>query len=172
MGKQRLDGVELFRCLSMFVIVLYHTWVHGIFGPDKGMMNLQSWWTVFFCAALIWHVGYKNEAIGKFNITATSFVQVGGGENWTLGDIVPNDNWIEIYDIIQTFTADGKADVAYMYVTPATAKENKVEAGWYNADDISATTPLNSVSIPADSGFVAKSGATGATLTLPNPLAD
>ena len=43
MGKQRSDGVELFRCLSMFVIVLYHTWCHGIFGPDEGMMNLQAW---------------------------------------------------------------------------------------------------------------------------------
>jgi len=68
MGKQRSDGVELFRCLSMFVIVLYHTWCHGIFGPDNGMMNLQAWWTVFFCALLIWHVDGFVAISGWFGI--------------------------------------------------------------------------------------------------------
>ncbi len=110
-------------------------------------------------------MGYKNEAIGKFNITATPFLQVGGGEDWTLGDIVPNENWIELSDTIQTFTSDGKAGAAYMYVTQATADESGVTAGWYNTDDTSAENPMNTTSIPFTVGYVAASGATGASLT-------
>ena len=111
-------------------------------------------------------MGYKNEAIGAFNITATPFLQVGGGEAWTLGDIVPNENWIELGDLIQTFTADGKAGAAYMYLTPASAAMyDGVEAGWYKTSDFGATTPMNDVSIPFTVGYVAKSGAKDASLT-------
>ena len=89
----------------------------------------------------------------------------------TLGDIQPNANWIEMGDTIQTFTAAGKADIAYMYITKETANEYGVTPGWYNLEDVMAETPLNEVPIPAGYGFLASSGATGATLTLPNPLA-
>ena len=115
-------------------------------------------------------MGYKNESIGAFNITATPFLQTGGSEAWTLGDIQPNAAWIEMSDIIQTFTAAGKADVAYMYVTKETAEAYSVTPGWYNLEDVMAENPMNDVPVPAGSGFVAKSGASGATITLPNPL--
>ena len=110
-------------------------------------------------------MGYKNEAIGKFNITATPFIQVNGGEAWTLGDITPNAAWIEMSDVIQTFTAEGKADVAYMYVTKATAEAYGVAPGWYNTEDVMAETLMNGVPIPYAAGYVAKSGGTGAALT-------
>lgn len=110
--------------------------------------------------------GVTEIPIGGFTITA-NVTPV----DLTLGDIKPNANWIEMGDIIQTFTAAGKADVAYMYVTEATATEYGVTPGWYDLLDDMAETPMNSVQIPAGAGFVAKSGATGATLTLPNPLA-
>ena len=116
-------------------------------------------------------VGYQNQSIGQFNITATPFLQVNGGEAWTLGDIKPNANWIEMSDTIQTFTAAGKADVAYMYITEATATEYGVTPGWYDLLDDQATTPMNHIPVAAGTGFLAASGANGATLTLPNPLA-
>lgn len=104
--------------------------------------------------------------VGGFTITA-NVTPV----DLTLGDIEPNANWIEMSDIIQTFTPAGKADVAYMYVTKETAEAYSVTPGWYNTEDVMAETPMNDVSVPAGSGFVAKSGASGATITLPNPLA-
>ena len=117
-------------------------------------------------------VGYKNESIGSFNITATPFIQVNGGEAWTLGDIVPNANWIEMSDTIQTFTAAGKADVAYMYITKDTAEAYGVTPGWYNTEDVMAETPMNSVSIPYTYGYLAASGASGAALTFSGAVKD
>ena len=117
-------------------------------------------------------MGYKNESIGQFNITATPFLQVNGGEAWTLGDITPNDAWIEMGDLIQTFTSAGKADVAYMYITKATAEEYGVTPGWYDLLDDMAETPMNSVSIPFTAGYVAKSGASGAALTFAGAVKD
>ena len=68
--------------------------------------------------------------VGGFTITA-NVTPV----NLTLGDIKPNANWIEMSDIIQTFTAAGKADVAYMYITEATAtvNSNPAKGWWVNA---------------------------------------
>ena len=132
---------------------------------------------LLYCAAVTFGlesanvVGYKNQAIGQFNITATPFLQMGGGEAWKLGDIKPNANWIEMSDIIQTFTSAGKADVAYMYITEASAEEYGVEPGWYDLLDDMAEKPMNNIPVVAGSGFVAKSGASGAPLTLPNPRA-
>ena len=117
-------------------------------------------------------VGYQNQSIGQFNITATPFLQVNGGEAWTLGDIKPNANWIEMSDIIQTFTSAGKADVAYMYITEASAEAFGVAAGWYASDDFMAERPMNNVSVPFTAGYVAKSGATGAALTFSGQVKD
>jgi hypothetical protein len=103
--------------------------------------------------------------VGGFTITA-NVTPV----DLTLGDIKPNANWIEMTDTIQTFTPAGKADVAYMYVTKETAEAYSVTPGWYDLLDDMAEHPMNDVSIPAGYGFVAASGASGATLTLPNPL--
>ena len=117
-------------------------------------------------------VGYSNQSIGQFNITATPFLQVNGGEAWTLGDIKPNANWIEMGDIIQTFTAAGKADVAYMYITEATANEYGVAPGWYDSLDEMAEFPKNNLSVPFTAGYVAKSGASGAALTFSGAVKD
>lgn len=117
-------------------------------------------------------VGYKNESIGAFNITATPFVMVNGSEAWKLGDITPNANWIEMSDTIQTFTAAGKADVAYMYITKDTAEAYGVTPGWYNTEDVMAETPMNNVSIPYTYGYVAASGASGAALTFAGAVKD
>jgi hypothetical protein len=117
-------------------------------------------------------VGYQNQSIGQFNITATPFVQVNGGEAWTLGDIKPNANWIEMSDVIQTFTSAGKADVAYMYITEATATDAGVEPGWYDSLDEMAERPMNNVPVPFTAGYVAKSGAAGAALTFSGSVKD
>ena len=87
----------------------------------------------------------------------------------TLGDIVPNANWAETADLIQTFTADGKAATAYWYLTPASAG-NELTPGWYATTDEEFATPMNDVTIAAGTGFVVKCYSTGATLTIPSPI--
>ncbi len=60
--SKRNPSIEMFRCVVMFMIVLYHCWVHGIYKED------HSWWSLFFCAALMWHVDAFVAISGWFGI--------------------------------------------------------------------------------------------------------
>ena len=48
--KLRDANVETFRCILMFIIVLYHCFVHGVFEGDR------AYWTVIISPFLMWHV--------------------------------------------------------------------------------------------------------------------
>lgn len=47
--SQRNGNIEVFRCLLMFLIVLYHNWYYGIFPKE-------TWWAPFFSSLIVWHV--------------------------------------------------------------------------------------------------------------------
>ena len=60
--KLRNANVEAFRCSLMFIIVLYHCFIHGIF------QDSLSWWTILFSSLLMWHVDGFVAISGWFGI--------------------------------------------------------------------------------------------------------
>lgn len=60
--KLRDANVETFRCILMFIIVLYHCFVHGVFKGDR------AYWTVIFSPFLMWHVDGFVAISGWFGI--------------------------------------------------------------------------------------------------------
>ena len=111
-------------------------------------------------------MGYKNESVGSFKITSSTFTLTSGSEKLTLGDIKPNANFTELTDLIQTFTSAGKAGTAYVYLTKESAEEFELTPGWYDNLDSDCETPMNDVEIPYTQGYVVKSqDGSGAELT-------
>jgi len=67
----RSGGVELFRCILMFLIVLYHSWYYGLFGYEHGAYPIYSYWTLLFSAFILWHVDGFVAISGWFGIRFT-----------------------------------------------------------------------------------------------------
>lgn len=63
--KVREQGIEFFRCLLMFMIVLYHCTKFGIFS------ECNEWWMFCFTALLLWHVDGFVAISGWFGIRPT-----------------------------------------------------------------------------------------------------
>ena len=63
--RQREYGIEMFRCMLMFMIVLYHCMKFGIFG------SVNEWWVFCFTALLLWHVDGFVAISGWFGIRPT-----------------------------------------------------------------------------------------------------
>ena len=63
--RQREYGIEVFRCMLMFMIVLYHCMKFGIFG------SVNEWWVFCFTALLLWHVDGFVAISGWFGIRPT-----------------------------------------------------------------------------------------------------
>jgi hypothetical protein len=123
-------------------------------------------------------VGYQNKGFdAKFNYVANTFVPVGGDKNeMTLGDIVPNDDFVD--SSIQFLTPGGAtATVSFGGKTyKATYKywreddEPEQGPGWYFASDTNGDYNQNSRIIAAGEAFCADISATelGASLTIPD----
>lgn len=63
----RRPEVELFRCVLMFLIVLYHAYMHGIFGPEHSIAR-KTWWGFLCSSMLVWHVDGFVAISGWFGI--------------------------------------------------------------------------------------------------------
>ena len=110
-------------------------------------------------------VGYQNREIGSFNLTLGTFIDAKGGTG-VLGDIKPNQAFIDAAGTIQTFTAAGKAGPIYLYINdPDLIELFESSEGWYTLEDDEMTDPKNSESIPFTTGFVSKSSGAGSALT-------
>ena len=110
-------------------------------------------------------VGYQNKEIGKFNLTAQTFVKCNASEDVTFGDIKPNDNFIS-GGTIQLFTSEGKAGDVLVYVNdPDLLEAFEAEEGWYLFTDEELTDPKNETVIGYANGFVSKAPLVGSELT-------
>lgn len=65
--KQRSPGIEILRCLLMFLIVLFHNWMYGAYAAQSGDGPIV-WWTFIFSMLLIWHVDGFVAISGWFGI--------------------------------------------------------------------------------------------------------
>ena len=75
------------------------------------------------------------------------------------GDVYGVYDWtgfLPFGDFIQTISTSGKFTGKYTYVPQGYVGDN--EAGWYEYSDKTATTPMNSVSLPFTRGFILSSG--------------
>lgn len=66
MKNTRNPNVEVLRVMAMFMIVLYHSFCHGIYGYK--FANLTDWWTMFFSDLTFWHVDAFVAISGWFGI--------------------------------------------------------------------------------------------------------
>lgn len=68
---RRNPNIEVLRCLLMFLIVLYHCYVHGIYSYGGVAEDTNSLWTVLFSTLIIWHVDGFVAISGWFGINFT-----------------------------------------------------------------------------------------------------
>ena len=68
---KRNPSIEVFRCLLMFCIVLYHCCLFNVQLPDKSYHDALPIWMLPFCMGLIWHVDGFVAISGWFGIKFT-----------------------------------------------------------------------------------------------------
>ena len=113
-------------------------------------------------------VGYQNREIGSFNLTLGTFIDAKGGTG-VLGDIKPNQAFIDAAGTIQTFTSGGEAGPVYIYINdPDMMEAFEAPEGWYEFSDDEMTDCKNSVAINAGDAFLAKSSGAGSTFEIPS----
>lgn len=105
--KVRNANVEAFRCGLMFIIVLYHCFVHGIFKDS------MAWWTILYSSMLMWHVD--------------GFVAISGwfGVNWSIGKFMRLFGPVVFYSVMSFL---------YVWVSgsePIALKHFRFSAGWF-----------------------------------------
>ena len=102
----RNHGVEVFRCLLMFMIVLYHCTKFGIFS------ECNEWWIFCFTALLLWHVDGFVAISGWFGIRPTLA------------------KFMRLYGVVLFYSV-----VSFMYVTlksgELTFRNFKLIGGWF-----------------------------------------
>ena len=108
-------------------------------------------------------VGYQNKGFdnAQYNIAAATFVPVAGDKNaMTLGDLVPNDEFVN--SMVTFMTAGGATprvtfggkQVAANYVYWTADDKPEDGPGWYLYADDDGEVNQNSVSIPFGTGFL------------------
>ena len=106
-NKHRNENVEFFRCGLMFLIVLYHCFIRGIF------LDSQGWWTIAFDVLWIWHVD--------------AFVAISGwfGVKWSI------KKFLHLFSMAFFYTALSFV-VGFFWRDEAFAVHHlAVEAGWF-----------------------------------------
>lgn len=105
--KLRDANVEAFRCILMFIIVLYHCFVHGIFEES------HAYWTVIFSSFLMWHVD--------------GFVAISGwfGIRWSLG------KFLQLFWTILFYSLLSFIYVAIFRRESLALRHVCVSAGWF-----------------------------------------
>ena len=127
-------------------------------------------------------VGYQNKGFENsgYNIAGNTFLTIGkAADELTLGDIVPNDEFVN--SSIQFMTAGGAnakttfggKTVTAKYVYWTAGDDPEEGPGWYLAvDDDGEVNQNELVTIPAGAGFLVSRPAAeaSATVTLPSAL--
>ena len=109
-------------------------------------------------------VGYFDKALAnsEYTWTCPTFTGIGGqAVSFTLGQLVPNDNFAGFEDNIQFCDAEGNWEDQLTYISAAFIEENEIEGvnpGWFALDDEELETPLNNTVVPFAKGFCAYSG--------------
>ena len=108
-------------------------------------------------------VGYYDKALAnsEYTWTCPTFTGIGGqAVNFTLGQLVPNDNFAGFEDNIQFCDAEGNWEDQLTYVSAAFLAANELDpkdytVGWYALDDDTISENLNATVVPFAKGFCA-----------------
>ena len=92
------------------------------------------------------------------------------GNDFTLGDFVPNANYEWGTDELQIMNESAGTAGTYYYAAPELAAENDMEAGWWLVDFGEPVEVANTLPMPAGQGFALNLLNSGVELNMPQVL--